>query len=104
VDFQRVHAVGRSWSDRRLVLCALPNDLPNSRFGFSVSRRIGKAVVRNRTKRLLRAVVRVHCDLIAPGWDVVFIARRGIVGADYCAIKDSVQHLLTLAHLDLGLS
>ncbi|HHX63597.1 MAG TPA: ribonuclease P protein component [Chloroflexi bacterium] len=98
-DFGRVHARGRCWSDSRIVVCRLRNDLPYSRFGFSVSRRIGNAVTRNRVRRLMREVVRMHHDLVEPGWDVVLIARRGIGGADYWAVERSVSHLFGVARL-----
>ncbi len=97
--FQEVRRKGRSYADRLLVLCALPNDLPYSRFGFSVSRRIGKAVVRNRVKRRLREAVRLRMDQIRPGWDVVFIARGPIREADFQAIDAAVARLLRRASL-----
>jgi len=74
-QFQRVKKEGRSWSHVLLVLCALPNELDYSRFGFSVSKRVGKAAVRNRAKRLLRESARARQAAIAPGQDLVFIAR-----------------------------
>lgn len=98
-DFQRVRTQGRSWSDPLLVLSRAPNALDVSRFGFSVSRRIGGATVRNRMRRLMREAVRLQCDLVSPGWDVVFIARKGILGADYWAVERSVTRLLRLAGL-----
>ena len=98
-DFQRVRSQGRSWSDRLLVLSRAPNDQEVARFGFSVSRRIGGAVVRNRTRRLMRETVRLQHDLVAPGWDIVFIARKGIIGVDYAAVEGSVTRLLRLAGL-----
>ena len=82
-----------------LVLCRHPNGLQTSRFGFSVSRRRGKAVVRNRIKRLMREAIRLRCVLVSPGWDIVLIARAGIAGADYGAVERSVTHLLSLARL-----
>lgn len=82
-----------------LVLLYHPNDLDGSRFGFSVSRRIGNAVVRNRVKRVLREAVRQQLDLVSPGWDVVFVARRGCLTADYAAYERSVNSLLDSARL-----
>ena len=98
-DFRRVQSRGRCRSDAMLVLCKHRNDSVDSRFGFSVSRRIGKAVVRNRTKRMIREAVRLRRGLIVPGWDVVFIARRGIIGTDYRAVERSVTRLLERAGL-----
>jgi len=101
-DFRRALRHGRCWSDRLVVLCKHRNGLPGCRFGFSVSRRVGNAVIRNRVKRRMAEAVRLRCDLVSTGWDVVFVARAGIVGADYWAIERSVTHLLGLAHLFLG--
>ena len=85
-----------------IVLCKYPNGLQTSRFGFSVSRRIGNAVVRNRIKRLLGEAVRLQGHLVDRGWDVVLIARAGVVGADYGSVERSVNHLLGLAQLFAG--
>ncbi|WP_170200178.1 ribonuclease P protein component [Litorilinea aerophila] len=97
--FQEIRRRGRSYSDALLVLCALPNDLPYSRFGFSVSSRIGNAVARNRIKRRLREAVRLRMDSVKPGWDVVFIARNPIRSADYQAMDAACARLLRRAHL-----
>lgn len=81
------------------MLCALPNDLAWSRFGFSVSKQVGKAVVRNRVRRRMREAVRLQLPAIAPGWDVVLIARRPIAGASYGQIARACQRLLARAGL-----
>ena len=99
VDFQRVRRQGQSWVDKLLVLSAVANGLDRSRFGFSVSRRIGKAVVRNRIKRLMREAARQHQDCIPGGWDVVLIARPPMREASFPAVERAVEELLRRAHL-----
>src|SRR6185312_15494468 len=65
-DFRRVRTQGRSWAHPFAILCALPNNLPHNRYGFSVSKRLGGAVVRNRVKRLLREAVRTTPKEVGP--------------------------------------
>ncbi|MFQ6058476.1 MAG: ribonuclease P protein component, partial [Anaerolineae bacterium] len=98
-DFQRVRRQGRSWAHPLLVLCALPNDREHSRFGFAVGKRVGKAVARNRAKRLLREATRLRQARIVPGWDLVFIARQPIRQADFRQVDQAVEGLLRRASL-----
>jgi len=102
-EFQRVRRQGRSWSHPLFVLLALRNDLAWTRFGFLVSKRIGKAVVRNRTRRLLREAGRLRLDRVAPGWDIVLIARTPIVQADFQSIGEALDLTLRRAGLCAGL-
>lgn len=98
-DFQRVRRQGQSWANELLVLNAAPNSLAHSRYGFSVSRRIGKAVVRNRAKRLMREAVRRQKERLPSGWDMVWIARRSVREADFSAVERAVEELLRRARL-----
>ena len=95
VDFAMVRRRGRSWADRLLVLLARRNSLDVTRFGFSVGKRTGNAVVRNRTRRRLREAVR---DLpVQEGWDLVLIARKGAGSVDYHGLSRSSAALLRRA-------
>jgi ribonuclease P protein component len=98
-QFQEVRRRGRSWSHPLLVLLASGNNLPYSRFGFLVGKRIGKAVMRNRVKRWMREAMRSQLADVLPGWDVVLIARAPIVRADLSNIKQALDSLLRQAGL-----
>ena len=98
-DLKRVRQEGRSRRHPLVVLIAYPNELDVSRFAFIASRRVGNAVQRNRSRRLLREAVRGHLMEIEQGYDCVFIARHEIVGASYWEVETAVLSLLTRLHL-----
>ena len=95
--FSQIHQEGRSVANKFLVVRVLPKGLDYSRFGFMVSKRLGNAVTRNKVKRRLREVVRQ--TPVKPGWDAIFIARRGAEGAGYQNLKQSAQDLLRRTRL-----
>ena len=99
-QYALVYNKGGSWASKLVVVKALPNGLTLSRYGFSVSRRVGKAVVRNRVKRLLREILRL--TPLLPGWDIIFIARPLAASADYTNLEKSVKDLLRRARVLAG--
>ena len=99
IDFQRVRRFGKSYAHPLVVLIALPNQLEITRFGFAAGRSVGKAVQRNRAKRLMRAAVSMHISTIGPGWDLVLIARRPMAEASFSQTQTAISDLLHRAHL-----
>jgi len=82
---------GRSWADDLIIVKAAPNSLELSRWGISVSRHVGGAVVRNRVKRLFREILRQ--TELEPGWDIVFIGRPAVATTSYQLLENSVKKL-----------
>ena len=92
-EFSNVFNKGKSVADRSLVLYAVPNDKSITRFGYSVGKKVGKAVTRNRYKRILREIRRHNQDQIREGFDCVIIARPKILGQSYLEIEKSFKKL-----------
>jgi len=105
-QYSLVYRDGRTWVDNLLVMKALPNELSWSRCGFSVTKKVGKAVQRNHLKRLLKEITRLQP--MKPGWDIVFIVRPTAVDTGYHQLEKAVTGLLAQAQLlednDKGIS
>lgn len=98
-DVVLVRQQGQSWRHPLLILLIRANEQEVSRFAFVASRFVGKAVVRNRVKRLLREAVRHLLPHMAGGWDCLLIARTGLSQASYVEVNTAVAQLLSRANL-----
>lgn len=81
------------------MLSYRPNGLTHNRYGFIVMRRLGKAVVRNRIRRLMREVIRQHHPSIKPGYDIALIGRAPLAEASLAELSAAVLMLLARAEL-----
>ena len=91
-DFESVRRRGRRVSNRLLIVTAAPSQLLVTRWGLSVSKRVGGSVTRNRVKRLIRENARTFDSV--PGNDVVVIARSGVADATYREVRKALRELL----------
>lgn len=96
-QYALVNSKGSSWPSDLMIMKALPNGLDYSRYGFSVGRRVGGAVVRNRVKRRMREIL--HLFPLEPGWDIIFIIRPQAASASFSSLKEVVYRLLLRAGL-----
>ena len=90
--FQRLYHT-QGYADAFLVLYARRNRLGRNRVGITVSKKLGHAVVRNRVRRRLREVYRLHEMQFAPGWDIVVVARSRAVDAPFEKLTASYLRL-----------
>jgi len=102
-DFLRVAAKGRKAATHGLVLQALPrNDQAAARIGFTVTKKIGNAVVRNRARRRLKEAARLELTQHPlSGVDLVLIGREATGARDFLDLRDDFRRALRKAGVGL---
>ena len=93
-DFQMVYKKGKSVAGKHMVLFVLKNNRAKNRLGISASKKVGKAVVRNRCRRRLKEAYRLIESDMLEGYDIVILPRAPIIEADFAEIKSGMRHLL----------
>lgn len=88
---------GESYAHPLLVLIIKAGKDPISRFAVTAGRSVGKAVDRNRAKRLLRAALQEVIADLQPGYQAVLIARKSLLEADFQDISLALRSLLQKA-------
>lgn len=93
-EFEAVYRGGKRRASRHFVVFCRPSGLPLSRFGMSVGRQLGTAVARNRIRRRVREILRLHQREIANGWDIVIQPRRSAGQAPFASLQKELMELL----------
>jgi ribonuclease P protein component len=97
-QFGRVYKEGDRYYGNHFILCVLPNGSQETRIGLTVTKKVGISVQRNRIKRVIREVIRLSKE-IAPGNDLVIIARKAAVNLKYSQAQRSLTNLLHRARI-----
>ena len=99
-EISRVFKEGRSFKEGFLILKTAKNNLNKSRFGFIVSQKVSKkAVVRNKIKRRMRAIIVKKFQTIKPATDNLLIALPGLEKKDFSSIEEALNKLIEKANL-----
>lgn len=94
LEFINVYKSGRRISSPFFVMYIKKNDLGYSRLGVSVSKKVGKSVVRNKIKRQIKEIIRKNYDFINSGLDIVFSVKPAAVQLNYAQIEKEIISLL----------
>jgi len=93
-EFRRLYNKGKSAASQCAVIYCRKNGKDANRLGLTVSAKLGGAVQRNRIRRRLKEIYRLNEKYLAPGYDIVIVARARSRYADYHEIESSVLSAL----------
>lgn len=93
-QFNVVYKSGKSVVTKLMVMYYVRNNLETNRVGYSVSKKVGKSVIRNRVKRLMKEAYRLNFSSKKIGYDIVFIARVRMNSSTYVETEKTMKYLL----------
>jgi ribonuclease P protein component len=97
VDFQRIQGQSRTRAHPALLMRYRPNELDRTRYGISTGRRVGGAVVRNKVRRRIRAILRRLEGKVQPGWDILLVARPPSAEVSQAELEQTLTRLMSAA-------
>lgn len=86
-DFRRMYSKGKSCVTPYMVVYCRRAPVPRGRVGFTVSTKLGGAVMRNRVRRRLREIYRLNLPSLKASYDLIIVARGRSVGARYQSLN-----------------
>ncbi|HWP95594.1 MAG TPA: ribonuclease P protein component [Syntrophomonadaceae bacterium] len=98
-EYNTIYKYGKKIGGRHILVYIIPNKLGRNRFGVITSKKVGKAVRRNKVKRQLRSIIRTNLEKLGGQHDVVVIARYNIYGSEYRALEKDFLNLMKKAGL-----
>lgn len=93
-DFQKVYSKKKTDGNKTFTLFYKKNNLKNKRVGFVITKKVGKAVQRNKIKRRLREIYRTNFEKLNDGYDYIFVVKNQAVELDYKNLERSFLHLV----------
>jgi ribonuclease P protein component len=92
-EFKFVYGKGKVYSNNILVLYIIENNADYNRVGFSVSKKVGKSVIRNKVRRKIKECYRLNSSNIKKGYNMVFVSRVRAKDANYNEIDKAMLSL-----------
>lgn len=96
-DFTRAYKKAKRYYNKNLTILIVSNGLENKRFGFTLSRKFGKANKRNKVRRKLKEIVRLNMNQFEDGYDYIIMPRSNCIDLDYKQLEKTLFHCLNFS-------
>ena len=97
MEFKTVYSVGKKFWNRNFILYIRKNNKDETRAGFTITKKHGNAVVRNKIRRRMKEVYRLNFNNLKVGYDLVFIPKINIKNISYSELENSMIHIMKIA-------
>lgn len=98
-DFKKVYSRGKKYWNRNLILYKMENRLDSSRIGFSVNKKFGNSVERNRAKRRMREICRINFHKIKDGYDIIILPKNNVKDIGHKELYSAIFHIWKISKL-----
>jgi len=99
IEFKKVYKYGKSYWNRNLILYKNKSKLDVPRIGVTITKKFGKANLRNRTRRRIQEIVRLNIHRINKGYDLIFIPKHNVLDITHDELESAILHILKVSGL-----
>jgi ribonuclease P protein component len=92
-EFKNVYTRGKKIVNKFFIFYYFKNNLGYDRVGFTVSKKIGKAVTRNSVKRVLKEIFRLNFNETKKGYDIIIVARNLLKNSKYKKVDNEFKNV-----------
>ena len=94
MEFKRIYSRGKNYWNRNLILYVKKNNINVTRIGYSITKKIGNSVVRNKIRRRMKEICRLRFHQLKDGYDLIFIPKKNVVDLSYKELESAMLHIL----------
>ena len=99
MEFKKVYSVGKNYWNRNFVLYAKKNKLDETRVGFTITKKHGNAVIRNKIRRRMKEIYRLKLGNIKSGYDLILIPKKNVIQISYKELESAMVHIMGIARI-----
>lgn len=96
-EFKKIYKSGKNYWNRNIILYCMKNDINETRAGFTISKKMGNAVTRNKIKRRMKEAYKRNFFDLKSGYDLIFIPKKHIVNISFGELENSIRHILKIS-------
>ena len=98
-EFKEIYKTGKNYWNRNLILYVKENDLKENRVGYSITKKVGNSVVRNKIRRRMKEIYRLNLVDIKEGYDFIFIPKKNVTDISYKELESAMIHIMKLTKI-----